>query len=407
VQHECIPQSTLGTDVLCQAKSGMGKTAVFVLTTLQLLDDDSADKKHVSVVVLCHARELAYQICGEYERFSKYMGTTLNGEVKEPAKDNENDHENNSNSNNANGANNANGNANGEKSDANKKTFVRLGVFFGGVPMKSNEDVLKNSSPNVVIGTPGRMVALVRTGALDLSKVKSFVIDECDRVLDQVDMRADVQEIFRATPRNKQVMMFSATLSPEVRPICKRFMQAPIEIYVDNEAKLTLHGLAQFFVKVEEKSKNKQLIELLDSLEFNQVVVFVSKVGRARALAHILNKLNFPAIDIHSDLSQDERIKRYKQFKDFKARVLVATDLFGRGMDIERVNIVINYDMASDADPFLHRVGRAGRFGTKGLAVSFITTDKDQLVLDDVHKRFAVQIPALPDKIDSSTYMGA
>jgi len=174
VQHECIPQAVLGIDILCQAKSGMGKTAVFVLATLQQLEPVDGN---ISVLVMCHTRELAFQISKEYERFSKYMPT------------------------------------------------VKVAVFFGGLPMEKDVQVLKNNCPHIVVGTPGRILALVKAKKLTLKNVKQFILDECDKMLEALDMRRDVQEIFRNTPHEKQVMMFSATLSKEIRPVCKKFMQ--------------------------------------------------------------------------------------------------------------------------------------------------------------------------------------
>ncbi|KAG2194507.1 ATP-dependent RNA helicase uap56 [Mucor mucedo] len=356
VQQECIPQSILGMDVLCQAKSGMGKTAVFVLATLQQLEPVNGE---VSVIVLCHTRELAFQIKNEYARFSKYLPD------------------------------------------------IRTEVFYGGVPMTKDVEILKDKSkcPHILVGTPGRVLALIREKHLKLANVKHFVLDECDKMLEQLDMRRDVQDIFRATPHHKQVMMFSATLAKEMRPVCKKFMQNPLEIYVDDEAKLTLHGLQQFYIKMEEKEKNRKLNDLLDTLEFNQVCIFVRSVSRANELNRILSDCNFPSICIHSQMSQDERIKRYKSFKDFEKRIMVATDIFGRGIDIERVNIVINYDMPDGADTYLHRVGRAGRFGTKGLGITFVSDEKDTQVLNDVQSRFEVNIVPLPEEVDINTYM--
>merc|ERR1712046_490969 len=151
----------------------------------------------------------------------------------------------------------------------------------------------------------------------------------------------------------KQVMMYSATMIPDIRAVCKKFMQEPHEISVDEDSKLTLHGLLQYYVKLAEKEKNRKLNDVLDALEFNQVVISVKSVQRAVALDKLLVECNFPSIAIHSGLSQEDRIARYKQFKEFQKRVLVATDLFGRGIDIERVNIVVNYDMPSDSDSYL------------------------------------------------------
>ena len=224
-------------------------------------------------------------------------------------------------------------------------------------------------------------------------------------------MRRDVQDIFRATPTQKQVMMFSATLSQEIRPICKKFMQNPLEIYVDDETKLTLHGLQQYYIKLSEGEKNRKLNDLLDTLEFNQVIIFVKSTLRATELDKLLRECNFPSIAVHSGVSQEERyaclvkqsrsassyivyrIKRYKEFKEFNKRICVATDVFGRGIDIERINLAINYDLPGDADSYLHRVGRAGRFGTKGLSISFVSSEDDQNVLKQIEKRFEVALP--------------
>merc|ERR1712086_517955 len=253
----------------------------------------------------------------------------------------------------------------------------------------------------------GRVLGLLREKDLKLDKLTQFVLDEYDKCLDKLDMRKDVQQIFIETPKKKQVMMFSATMSSETRGICKKFMQDPHEISVDEESKLTLHGLLQYYVKLEEKAKNRKLNDLLDALEFNQVVVFVKSVQRAMALDKLLVECSFPSIAIHSGLKQEERIEKYKEFKEFKKRIMVATDLFGRGIDIERVNIVINYDMPEDSDSYLHRVGRAGRFGTKGLALTFSASDEDSAVLKQVQERFEVNIGEMPSQIDTTSYLNA
>jgi len=356
VQHNCIPQAIVGTDVVCQAKSGMGKTAVFVLATLQQLAPVDGE---IHVLVMCHARELAYQIRKEYDRFRKYMDG------------------------------------------------VTTEVFFGGMKITEDHKKLENGGPTVAVGTPGRLLALIRTKKMDLSHLKHFVLDECDKMLEQEDMRGDVQEIFMSTPHEKQVMMFSATLKPEIRPVCKKFMQDQVEIYVDDETKLSLDGLVQYYKEIPEDAKNRTLIDFLDKYDFNQVVIFVKSVSRCKALTRLMVDENFPATYICAGLKQEERLKRYSEFKNFEKRILVATDLFGRGMDIERVNMVINYDMTEDSDSYLHRVARAGRFGTKGLAVSFLATEEDKKVLEKVQERFEVDIPTLPEEIDTSVYTEA
>jgi len=356
VQHECTPQAIMGTDILCQAKSGMGKTAVFVLSVLQQIEPTTPAT--VSTLVLCHTRELAYQIRAEFDRFKKYLPK------------------------------------------------IKTQVLYGGVPIQTHRDLFKGDNlPHIVIGTPGRVLQLVNEKVLNLSHIKHFILDECDKMLEALDMRKDIQEIFKKTPHNKQVMMFSATLSQDIRPVCKRFMKNPLEILINDETKLTLHGLQQYFVELQESEKNQKLVNLLDALEFNQLVIFVRSVGRANELNRLLQECNFPSMCIHSALKQEERIERYKKFKEFQARIMVATDIFGRGIDMERVNVVINYDMPDGPDTYLHRVGRAGRFGTKGLAISMVSSEGDAKTLNAVQDRFVVEIKTMPDEIDSSTYM--
>jgi len=191
----------MGIDVICQAKSGMGKTAVFVISVLQQLE---VVENTCQCLVLTHTRELAFQICHEFVRFSKYLDK------------------------------------------------VKTQVFYGGIALNLNIASLKNEVPNIVVGTPGRIWDLIEKKYLDISKVKYFILDECDKMLDQLDMRKTVQQIFKLTPKEKQVMMFSATLSNEIRLVAKRFMQSPFEIYIDDDSKLTLHGLQRYYVQLTE-----------------------------------------------------------------------------------------------------------------------------------------------------------
>jgi ATP-dependent RNA helicase UAP56/SUB2 len=222
------------------------------------------------------------------------------------------------------------------------------------------------------------------------------------------DMRRDVQEIFRATPTQKQVLMFSATFSQEVLPICRKFMRNQEELLAQEEKKLTLYGLQQYYLKLTEAEKNRKLNDLLDELEYNQVIIFVKSTLRATELDKLLRECNFPSIAVHSGVSQEERIKRYQKFKEFKERICVSTDVFGRGIDIERINLAINYDLPGDADSYLHRVGRAGRFGTKGVAISFVSSEQDQEVLKQVEKRFDKSVDEYPKEgIDVKSYMAA
>lgn len=201
--------------MLCQAKSGMGKTAVFVLNTLHQLEEEP---KPLTVLVMCHTRELAFQIKKEYDRFTKHLPK------------------------------------------------VTVEVMYGGQPIQEHTKVLQKKPPTVLVGTPGRILALARGKHLDLSNLKHFVLDECDKMLEAVDMRQDVQAIFKLTPHAKQVQMFSATMQSEIRAVCKKFMKNPFEITIDNETGLTLHGLRQYYCKLEENQKNRKLVDILDAL---------------------------------------------------------------------------------------------------------------------------------------------
>jgi len=332
----------------------MGKTAIFIFTIINRILKQEI-KGELSCLVLCHTRELAYQISKEFARFSK---------------------------------------------DLNIKTCL----LIGGDNEKTQIDDLKNK-PVVVIGTPGRILSLSKKNHLNLNNIQVFVIDECDKMLNALDMRADVQKIFKKTPCNKQVMMFTATLPDDTKTVCKKFMRKPVEIIVKEENKEHLEKLQQFYVKLKEDEKNKKLFDVLDSVQFNQVIIFVNSIPRCETLSDILTKNEFPSIAIHADLPQEERIRKFNSFKEFKSRIMVATELYGRGVDFLKVNTVINYDMSIDAEAYVHRVGRAGRFGTKGITITFLASDEDQKVFDELLKKYPnIRADVLPEVIDKSIY---
>jgi ATP-dependent RNA helicase UAP56/SUB2 len=359
VQEEAIPDGLAGNDIVAQAKSGMGKTAVFVVVTLERITAEDG----LQCVVIVHTRELAYQVAKEFERFKAYLeGITVHS-------------------------------------------------IYGGVAMPAQQKQLKDDPPHVIVACPGRLKVLIQQKAVSLNNLKIFVIDEVDKVLEKADMRQDVQEIFYKTPKAKQTMCFSATLPPEIRGTVMKFVRNPKEIFIDMD-KLTLHGLSQFYIKLEENQKTRKLTDLMDILEFNQVVIFVRDKKRCHSLNKILQESKFPSIELHSDMQAEDRIATYNKFKKFEARIMVTTDLGARGLDIERVNIVFNYDFPIEADTYMHRVGRAGRFGNKGMAVSFVSTTadpagkvNDEEVFEKVQSRFAVKIEPLPEEIDLTSYM--
>ena len=194
-------------------------------------------------------------------------------------------------------------------------------------------------------------------------------------------MRADVQRIFKKTPCNKQVMMFTATLPDDTKTVCKKFMRKPVEIIVKEENKEHLEKLQQFYVKLKEDEKNKKLFDVLDAVQFNQVIIFVNSIPRCEALSDILTKNCFPSIAIHADLPQEERIRKFDTFKEFKSRIMVATELYGRGVDFLKVNTVINYDMSIDAEAYFIELEELEDSELKELLLLFLRVMKTKKFL--------------------------
>ncbi|KAJ3268179.1 Spliceosome RNA helicase ddx39b, partial [Borealophlyctis nickersoniae] len=255
--------------------------------------------------------------------------------------------------------------------------------------------------------------------------VEAFLTDAGTRKLvafidqNRNPMTLNLRSTYPTQPAN-ELMYFICSPTPDNKIVTERTfeqrfqygivsgntMESLLKLMQGDETKLTLQGLQQHYIKLNENEKNRKLNELLVTLASNQVVIFVNTVQRATELCKVLVDSDFPAIAIHSGLQQEDRVARYKSFKDSRSRIMVATDISGRGIDIERVNTVINYDMPDSADAYLHRVGRAGRFGTKGLAITFVSSSTDSDVLADVQGRFGVSITELSENIDSDVSMG-
>ncbi|KAL8410426.1 hypothetical protein RB596_000199 [Gaeumannomyces avenae] len=333
IQRTCIPEAIMGKDIICQASSGLGKTAVFVLSTLQQAEPVAGV---CWALVLCHTCELALQIHTEYKRFSKYMPD------------------------------------------------INIAVFFGGTPFHKDADLLqdKNTHPHIIVSTPGRLKALMRWGDLRLDGLRTLVLDECDQMIGQPDIYRDVQDIFRCTPQDRQFMVFSATLSDEIKQICKAEMREPTEFYIEGTISKTLR---QDYILLSEREKINKLYDLLERVPFRQAIIFVRSAGRSTWVNRYLQNCGFYSIEIHSGISQDDRIHCYNQLKNSDVvKICVATDVFSRGIDLEGIDLVINYDIPANAASYLHRVGRAGRStratgkylrlgAISPLAISFVT----------------------------------
>lgn len=345
VQQLTIPKAIMGVDILCQAKSGTGKTAVFVLSTLQQF---IFVPKETSILVIAHSKELVKQIEAEYRRFCKHMPD------------------------------------------------VTVRSFTGKTDLLSDIKALESAMPTVFVGTIGRTLDLVDRKIAVFRHLKHFVVDEADEILLRLKTRYNLQRILYRTPLAKQTMLFSATMGVEVKEDCLKFLRNPHVVNVD-ENKLTLHGLEQFYKHIDEAQKCSYLVSLLDRINFTQVVIFVEDKDRADHLSNFLEIEKFPSMKIHSGIESKTRDENFNLFREGKARILVTTNLMARGIDVADVNVVVNFDMPDSADTYLHRVGRAGRFETKGMAVSFIESEKDKEVLKDIQARFEVDVKMIEE----------
>ena len=347
VQEECIPKVCSGMDLLCEARNGIGKTMVYMVASLQALP---SEKGGVSTIVICPTRELALQVGEQFKRVCQFLPE------------------------------------------------VKTQTFFGGLPISRDETILLENTPDIVIGTPGRLFELVKTRKLNLHQIKHFIIDECDEIFNNVSTRCTVQQIFVATPQEKQVMMFSATIPGETRLVCKKFMNEPFDFCIEDDIKSSLRGLEQYYISTEHSRKTRALLEYIGYWKFDQALIFVANSKKCDVLAHVLNKLEYYTVSIHKGMSQTERMDRYKGFIDAKKRILVTTNLFGRGMNNHRIDLVINYDIPQTVITYLHRVTRIRHFGDKAHVLSLVGSEKDATLLTQVQEKFDIDITEMARK---------
>ncbi|XP_003742007.1 ATP-dependent RNA helicase DDX39A [Galendromus occidentalis] len=358
IQEKALPDALAGHDLLCQSKTGSGKTAVFILSTLNQMEFED----FIETVVLVPTRELAVQTVAEYQMLGKFLKN------------------------------------------------CRTSAFFGGLPLNVNIANIRSSAPNIVVATPGRMRVLVQERYISLRRVRHFILDECDMLLRPTsNMCCDIRYILDHCPEDRQVQMFTATITVPEAEREKRFlklMHCPKYILVKKQCELTLSSVLQYRLTLEDEcKKTRALINLLDRIEFNQVAIFVNTVERCCVLCGILEEKNFSAIAVHSNMTQEDRLENFAKFKDFRRRIVVATDLMGRGIDVEFVTFVINYDVPIDEKTYLHRIGRTGRMDRRALAVSFCVSQQDQGVLQDVQEAYGVTLVELPQNLDPEVYL--
>jgi len=341
IQQRAIVPIVTGRDVIAQAQSGTGKTATFSVGVLQSVDTQI---RETQALVLSPTRELAQQIQKVCLALGDYMS-------------------------------------------------VQVHACIGGKSV--GEDIKKlENGVHVVSGTPGRVIDMISRRSLRTRNIKMLVLDEADEMLSK-GFKEQIYDVYRYLPPATQVVLVSATLTPDVLSMTKKFMTDPIRILVKRD-EITLEGIKQFFVAVEkEEWKFDTLCDLYDTLTITQAVIFVNTRRKVDWLTEKMRKANFTVVSMHGDMAQSERDAIMTQFRNGDARVLITTDIWARGIDVQQVSLVINYDLPNNRELYIHRIGRSGRFGRKGVAINFVKSD-DIRILRDIEQFYSTQIDEMP-----------
>lgn len=363
VQQRCILPILSGRDVIVQSQSGTGKTVVFLLGALSVVE---TSKKSVQALILSPTRELAEQT----QRVALAIGEYAN---------------------------------------------VQVQTCVGGASMREDVRALE-AGAHIVSGTPGRVLHLIQESHLSLSRVKMFVLDEADELLN-FNFHKQISKIaaaicksvttpikrkslpnaaaVAAPPMPVQVLLVSATLPASVLELADSLMHRPLKVLVKRD-EITLEGIRQFFVAVEKEAwKYDTLTDLYDTLTITQAVVFCNTREKCEWLAKKMTGENFAVLCMHGSMPQSERVYIMQEFRAGNKRVLITTDVWGRGLDVQQVSLVINYDLPNNREFYIHRIGRSGRFGRNGVAINFVT-DEDLPLLRDIEQYYSTQIDEMP-----------
>jgi len=275
---------------------------------------------------------------------------------------------------------------------------VKVHESIGGTHL--SQDYANLPTHHVIVATPGRIEDMIRRGAMPVKDLKVIILDEADEMLSK-GFSQQIQNIFQSLPKAAQVGVFSATLPPEVLKITEEILHNPVKIIVKRE-ELTLAGIRQYYIDVSvEEYKLDTLCDLYETISVNQSVIFCNSRRRVEWLANQLQSRNFPVVATHGQLDAKDRTAVMGQFKLGGARVLITTDLLARGIDVHQVSVVINYDLPIEKETYLHRIGRSGRFGRKGVAINFVTKN-DVTYLHDLEKFYDTHVEELPANVADS-----
>ncbi|MFC5193483.1 DEAD/DEAH box helicase [Algoriphagus aquatilis] len=326
IQVEAIPAILQGKDMLGLAPTGSGKTAAYILPILQqLLQKEAPRDRSVPVLVLVPTRELAVQVAEVAENFGRFL----------PRR-------------------------------------IKSLAIFGGVSI--NPQMMKLGGTEILIATPGRLIDLMGRNSVSISRIQTLVIDEADKML-QMGFKEEMDHLFEYIPRKKQTLLFSATMEGEVEELIKKLLQNPVRVQVAADD-FTPDSITQSAYRVSPEAKGPFLRQVIQSGDWKQILVFASSIRTADNIVGKLIKNGIDAVAFHGDKSQGARTEALARFKSGKTRVLVATDLAARGIDIQALPLVINYELPRSPKDYIHRIGRTGRAGMQGQAISLITPEE-------------------------------
>lgn len=344
VQQRAIQPIMRGRDVIVQSQSGTGKTSVFCLGALQIVDFNLTEPQ---ALLLSPTRELAEQSAKVCRALGDYVG-------------------------------------------------VRLHCCVGGKAVKDGIKALK-TGVHIVSGTPGRVLGMIQQGHLQVRRIKMLVLDEADEMFSK-GFKDKVYSTHRVMPPKIQIVLVSATMPEEILELTENFMKEPFRLLV-KRSDISLSRIRQFYISCgEEKWKFDTLCDLYDSITVTQTIIFCNSKRKVEWLAQKMREANFPIVAIHGDLPQKDRDSIMEDFRGGRARQLIATDLIGRGLDVNQVSIVINYDVPLSREYYVHRIGRSGRFGRKGVAVN-LAKDEELPLLSGLEKFYQTRIQEMPANI--------
>lgn len=345
IQAQAIPVALQGKDILGLAQTGTGKTAAFALPILQMLSVDPLPRgyRHTRALILTPTRELAVQIMESFETYGRHTGIVQQ-------------------------------------------------VIFGGVSQHAQTLALRNGT-DVLIATPGRLLDLMNQGYVHLDHLEVFVLDEADRMLDMGFIH-DVKKVIRALPQKKQTMLFSATMPPQIAQLVASLLHAPVRVEV-TPVSSTAERIEQYVYFIPKQQKQSLLVHLLNEKNLQRTLVFTRTKHGADRIAKELKKASIHADAIHGNKSQTARQSALTNFKRGKVKVLVATDIAARGIDVDALENVINFDLPDVAETYVHRIGRTGRAGASGMAISFCDGKEEMQNLKSINKLIGLKIPAV------------